>query len=82
MLKQNIDNNELNRIQNFNFFSGRAQALEQVEDILRKMSGDSYINQEDIKAQLLRELSIKFAKLALEERKKMKDYQPKFTGGV
>jgi hypothetical protein len=77
-----IDEDEWNRTCQEHYFGGRAQSMEELEAELRNRAGRSYAAGEDDLAKWYRELSIFVGKKALDERKRQKDFSPRFSGGV
>ena len=73
---------ELKRVRCESLYVGRASALEDLEKEINQMAGQCYINHQDDLADFCRRLAIQVGKKALDERKKQKDYAPKFSGGV
>jgi hypothetical protein len=77
-----METHELQRMRNESFRAGRASSFEELEQNLMHSAGCQFAKGQDELAKYTRELAIGIGKLALDERKRQKDFQPQFSGGL
>lgn len=76
------DEEEIERDRLHSHWAGQAASLEAFEVELKRMAGEAFSNGRDDNAKLIREIATLAGKKALDYRKRQKDFEKRFSGGV